>query len=270
MKQQLLAVVDLEWKKTFFNRRAWWIYLLAFGPVFLAAGHSMFQLRRGEWDCTLSEDYEIFAGIFQLFYLRLGIFFGCVGIFSNLFRGEILGRTLHYYFLTPVRRDVLLAGKYLGGVIAAIAIFLVSIATCYLAIGWHFGPDQREYLFAGPGLQHLVAYMGTAALACIGYGAVFLLTGLVFKNPMIPAAVIMGWEGINSFVPASVQKISVIHYLKSVCPVQLKLKGLEALIAVPSDPPPLWISVLGLALVSGLILVYAGTLARKLEINYAD
>jgi hypothetical protein len=87
---------------------------------------------------------------------------------------------------------------------------------------------------------------------------------------MIPAAVIMGWEGINSFVPASVQKISVIHYLKSVCPVQLKLKGLEALIAVPSDPPPVWISVLGLALVSSLILVYAVTLARKLEINYAD
>jgi ABC-type transport system involved in multi-copper enzyme maturation permease subunit len=266
----LLAVVGLEWKKTFFNRRAWWIYLLAFGPVLLAVGHTLAPLRRGEWACTLSEDYEVFAGIFQLFYLRLGIFFGCVGIFSNLFRGELLGRTLHYYFLTPVRRDVLLLGKYLAGVIASIGIFAISVAMCYLAIGWHFGPDQREYLFAGPGIHHLLAYTGTAALACVGYGAVFLLTGLMFKNPMIPAAVIMGWEGINSFVPAAAQKISIIHYLKSICPVELKLKGLEALIAVPSDPPPVWVSVIGLAVVSSLVLAYASTLAKRLEINYGD
>ena len=33
------------------------------------------------------EDRAIFAGIFQYFYLRLAIFFGCLGIFMYLFRG---------------------------------------------------------------------------------------------------------------------------------------------------------------------------------------
>ena len=28
-----------------------------------------------------------------------------MGIFSNLFRGEMLEKTLHYYFLTPIRRE---------------------------------------------------------------------------------------------------------------------------------------------------------------------
>lgn len=33
-------------------------------------------------------DREAFAGVFQYFYLRLAIFFGCLGIFINLFRGR--------------------------------------------------------------------------------------------------------------------------------------------------------------------------------------
>ena len=51
----------------------------------------------------------------MFFYLRAGIFFGCMGIFSNLFRGEMLEKTLHYYFLTPMRREALVAGQVPGG-----------------------------------------------------------------------------------------------------------------------------------------------------------
>ena len=65
----------------------------------------------------------MFAGIFQFFYLRIAIFFGCVGIFVNLFRGEMLDKSLHYYLLAPIRREVLLAGKFVSGLVAAITIF---------------------------------------------------------------------------------------------------------------------------------------------------
>ena len=65
--------------------------------------------------CNIHQDTEILAGIFQVFYLRFGIFFGCLGLFSWLFRGEIVEKTLHYYFLAPVRREVLIAGKFLAG-----------------------------------------------------------------------------------------------------------------------------------------------------------
>ena len=71
----------------------------------------------------LNTDRSVFAGVFQYFYLRLAIFFGCLGIFMNLFRGEMLDKTLHYWFLAPARREVLLVGKYLAGLIAAVLIF---------------------------------------------------------------------------------------------------------------------------------------------------
>ena len=56
---------------------------------------------------TIPKDSLIFAGVFQFFYLRLAVFFGCVGIFTNLFRGEMLDKSLHFYLLTPIRREIL-------------------------------------------------------------------------------------------------------------------------------------------------------------------
>ena len=67
---------------------------------------------------TLPKSQLIFATSFQFYFLRLAVFFGCVGIFINLFRGEMLSKSLHFYMLTPMRREVLLAGKYLAGLLA--------------------------------------------------------------------------------------------------------------------------------------------------------
>ena len=67
----------------------------------------------------LQRGSTVFARIFQFFYLRLAVFFGCLGMFMYLFSGEISNRTLHYWFLAPARREVLLAGKYAAGLIAS-------------------------------------------------------------------------------------------------------------------------------------------------------
>ena len=72
---------------------------------------------------NFDEDRMIFAGIFQYFYLRLAIFFACLGMFMYLFSGEMSNRTLHYWFLAPAPREVLLAGKYAAGLIASAVIF---------------------------------------------------------------------------------------------------------------------------------------------------
>src|SRR5262245_48545219 len=175
---QILAVVRLELRKTFFARRGLWIYLLAFAPMllFLAAaiktprmqerlqriaaqhpastvalrsirvgltreqvveklGEPYAQISRGRprtegvtgdlmykytdgkseyWILfsqgkvnhvtvfgpgTLAKGSLLFATTFQSYFLRLAIFFGCVGIFINLFRGEMLDKSLHFYLL---------------------------------------------------------------------------------------------------------------------------------------------------------------------------
>src|SRR5205807_7198409 len=75
-----------------------------------------------------------------------------------------------------------------------------------------------EYLH-GEGWHHVGAYLGVTALACLGYGSVFLAAGLLIRNPIVPAAIVLIWESANMFLPAALKKISVIFYLQSLCPV---------------------------------------------------
>ena len=180
---QIVAVIRLEMKKTFFAKRGLWVYLLAAAPVLIWAGHSInmmmirdhqrdvatehplatetlesiqhgmsradveeklgppysrrmvrtrrqdrawlnytdgesnytFMFEDGElrgiskrqiYKCSIPQDSLIFATVFQFFYLRLAIFFGCVGVFMNLFRGELIDKSLHFYLLAPIRREV--------------------------------------------------------------------------------------------------------------------------------------------------------------------
>ncbi len=269
--RQCAAILRLELKKNFFSRRAWWIYLLAFAPVLLTGGHSLDSMRKGRWGCSIGEDVMIYAGIFQFFYLRLGIYFGCVGIFTNLFRGDLLEKTLHYYLLAPVRREVLLASKYVAGLLASVVMFTTSAALAFLLVGYHFGSAWQDFLFRGPGLGYLGWYALTAALACVGYGAVFLILGMIFNNPMIPAAVVMVWEAMNWLLPSALKKVSVIFYLKSLCPTEVPVdEGPWALLAVVTEPTPAWLAVPGLLVVAALILVWAALRARKLEITYSE
>ena len=269
--RQIGAVLRLELKKTFFSKRGWWIYCLAIGPVVITMLHWLFELRRpGDRHHTLGEDSMIFAGLFLFFYLRATIFFGCMGIFSNLFRGEMLEKTLHYYFLTPMRRELLVAGKYLAGLAVALTLFVGSTAAAFLTLSRHFGPAWSDYLYHGPGLSQLGNYMLVAALGCVGYGAVFLMCGLLFRNPLIPAAVVFVWENLNPFLPTLLKKISIIFYLKSLCPVEVPVPPPFSVMVVESDPTPLWIAVPGLLAVAAILLIYSGVSARQTEINYGE
>jgi hypothetical protein len=222
--------------------------------------------------CNLRKDSAIFATVFQTFYIRLAVFFGCVGIFMNLFRGEMLDKSLHFYLLAPMRREVLLAGKYLAGLVAAVAIFITGTALQIAALSWHFDPGAVGEYLRGPGWSHIAAYLGVTALACVGYGSIFLAAGLVFRNPILPAAGVLLWESINLFLPASLKKISIIFYLQALCPVVASpdrgLSLFQRLLISSAEPPAAWLAIAGLLGVTAVVLLLSGRRARRLEINY--
>jgi ABC-type transport system involved in multi-copper enzyme maturation permease subunit len=222
---------------------------------------------------NLGQDSIMFAGVFQFFFLRLAIFFGCLGIFMNLFRGEILDRSLHFYFLAPIRREVLMAGKFLAGLLATCTIFVTSELLQTVAFLWHFSPSAREvYLYHNHGLENAAVYVGVTVLACVGYGAFFLVAGMLFRNPILPAAAILIWEAINPFLPGLLKQFSVIYYLKSLCPVDIPTppgtSPFLALLISNSDPVSAPLAVLGIVIVA-LIALYASSIqVRRMEINY--
>lgn len=278
-EQQMVAILGEPYRKDDFRRGRRQNFNVA--DYFYTDGDSNFGFlvingtvaRINQQDrCNVQKDSAIFATVFQFFFLRLAVFFGCVGIFTNLFRGEMLDKSLHFYLLAPMRREVLLAGKYLAGLLAAVVIFTLGTALQIAALSWHFEPGQVAAYMHATGWSDIASYLGVTALACAGYGSIFLAAGLLFKNPIIPATGVMLWEGVNIFLPAALKKISIIYYLQSLCPTvaapESDINPLLRLLISSTEPPAAWLAIAGLMVVTLVVLAVAGMRVRRLEINY--
>lgn len=266
--RQIRGMLRLELKKSLLSRRAFPTYFLAAMPVGMCALILIVSVifRPPKELADVGSAATFYAGfIYQGFVLRVVVFFGCAWVFMNLFRGEVLDRSLHFYFLTPIRREVLVAGKFVSGWITASIVFGASglLANVILFLLPSL-PGGAQALVSPSGIVTLAKYAGITALGCLGYGAVFLLIGLFLRSPIIPALVIWGWENINFLLPSLLKKISVIYYLESLCP----LPPMASPIEIPADPAPLWLSVPGLLLLTAAVLVLSGMRIRGMEIDY--
>jgi len=264
--RQIAAIFRMEIEKNFLSRRSILIYLIALLPLFPLALLALVTPPGNEW-----KDFNQYSVIYSIIYngliLRTLIFFGSAWIFMNLFRGELVDRSLHYYFLSAVRREVLVVGKYISGLVTSIILFTTTTVIAMLLLYFpHFYSQSVRYFTEGRGLSQLLTYAGITILACIGYGAFFLFVGLFIRNPIIPALLLYGWEWLNFLLPPLLKKISVIHYLNSLVPVPLS----EGPFAVVADPTPAWIAIPSMLVVTILVLILAAYRIRHMEIRYGS
>jgi len=265
--RQVFAVQALELRKRFLGKRAIPVYMLALIPLVLFGGRFVAaQIFHWNVETSLANDRVIYAVLYRTLILRFVVYFGCVAIFVPLFRGDILDRSLHYYFLAPLKRKTLTAAKYLSGLSAALTLFNgVTLATWTLMYLTVSPSALVEQLRSAHGLLELGAYLLVTSLACVGYGAVFLAAGVFVKNPIVPAVAILGWESINALLPPVLKKISVIHYLESLCPVSIPPDSGIAILADPASP---WVAIPGIVLLAGALVAFAAWRVRRLEILY--
>lgn len=252
--RQVGAVFRIEVSRTLRPRHSLPAFLLAALPVGVAVATSAYvTLDRG----------GAFPAVFYNLLLGVTVFFGCAYIFTKLFRGEILERTLHYYFLAPVRREALLLGKYAAGLVVSWALFGgATVVTCVLLFGLPDATVPWEWVAS------LLKDVGTTLLACMAYGAVFLLFGLVFANPILPVAGLLAWEGLHFLLPPTLQALSVRYYLGALTSVPLPLP--DGPFAVLAPPPLAWVSVLTLLALTVAGLALGAWRLRRLEVRYTD
>jgi hypothetical protein len=262
---QAWRLIRIEVRRNLFSWRASWIYFLAFIPTLIIFVHLAVERHP---DFAMSDDTNVLAGIVQFYYIRLGVFFGCLGIFSRLIRGEMIERSLHFYLLSPVRREILLLAKFAAGSFSALLLFGSAIIADFALMYAGYGAAGRDYVFNGPGFEQLEAYVAIIVLACLGYGAVFLLLSMMFRNPTPAAMLVLGWEAINPILPSLLQKISVASYLRHLMPVNIGGQGIFALLTIQTEPVSGWAATLGLLLLIAAVLTYSCYRMRSLEIRY--
>jgi len=262
---QARRLTRMEVRRNLFSWKATWIYCLAFIPTVIILVHALVD---DHHPSSIGEDTVVLAGIVQLYYLRLGVFFGCLGIFTRLIRGEMNERSLHFYLLSPVRRELILLSKFVAGSISALLLFVTAMVGDFVLIYGPFGAAGRDYVLNGPGLGQLEAYTAIIVLACLGYGAVFLLLSMMFRNPIPAAILFLGWETINAVLPSFLQRLSVASYLRHLMPVDVGARGIFALLTVKTEPVSAPVATLGLLLLIAVVLLYSCYRMRTLEIRY--
>ncbi len=263
--RQVLAIMRLDIRKGF--RRSWGLYLLALAPVFILTLRIVIPGDGVSSVSDVSDATNFFAGLYQTFIVRIVIFLASVAIFGNLIRRELLDRSLHYYFLSPVRREVLVAAKFFTGLLVSFFLFgLTTLVSFFLAYVPHESTAVQNFLFSGPGLGHLGAYLLVTFLACVGYGSVFLALGFFFKSPAIPALAVFGWEAILFLLPPLLKKVSVFHYLQSLCPIPIS----EGPLALLADAPSPWVAIPGLLILALALIALSAWKIRGMEISYDE
>src|SRR2546426_8209849 len=144
--RQIRAIFRLEIRKNFLGKRSVLIYLLALLPIFMLGSLVLVTTPTRNF-ANLS---SIFAWIYGGLILRTVVFFGCAWIFMNLFRGELVDRSLHYYFLSPVRREVLVVGKYFSGLVSSAILFTATTISSMLLLYFpDFLSESSRFFFEG-------------------------------------------------------------------------------------------------------------------------
>jgi ABC-type transport system involved in multi-copper enzyme maturation permease subunit len=256
--RQIAAVARLELLRYAVGRRWLGVYLLALAPLAIFLLRAWYLPNRLPPPGALDGLYGMY---FQLFVLRFAIFVSCGVMFSQLFRGETLEKTLHFYLLTPASRGSLAVGKYLAALAASVFLFGVSTVFTYLLF---YLPVRGAAFWEHPGVGPLVGYLGASTMACAAYGAVFLLIGLAFKNPAIPGLALMAWEAFSFLLPATLQAFSVSYYLQPLLPVRID-RGPFAVMTETVSPA---VGIPGLILFALGLIAVSGSLAKRLEVNY--
>lgn len=263
--KQLQAIFRAESRKSLFNRKFFALCLFALTPSFLFLLLNTFAVGAKLTDVQFLN--RTFSEVFEGLILRVIIFFGCSSIFISLFRAEVNEKSLHYYFLTPVRREIIVIGKYLSGVMISTLVFSFTTLFCLFLIYFPRGYEaSMRYIFDGPGLNHILSYWGISVLGCVGYGSIFLLLGVFFRNPIIPATVLYSWELISFLLPPVLKKLTIIHYLQSLTPIKIS----EGPYAIVAEPVSAWIAIPSMLLLSAVILTLACIKMRRMEINYSN
>src|SRR5262249_39160163 len=149
-QQQLWAVVRLEMRKTFPVRTILALALLALAPLGILTLRLIGILVRSAGN-PAGEASSAYATMFQTFSLRFILCLGCAAIFGTILRREQLDRTLHFYLLSPVRREILVGGKYIAGlIVASIVLGLSTLGSFLLAYAPYADRTFSTFFFSGP------------------------------------------------------------------------------------------------------------------------
>jgi ABC-2 type transport system permease protein len=182
---------------------------------------------------------------FQLLIPVLALFFG-----STIVNEELDNKTLVYLTTSPVPRKAVILGKYL----AAFLLLLLIVGSGFLL---SFLAAASNRLGQAAAWEELGVFLGTSLLALFCYSTLFTMLGTFMKKSiLIGLFFVFGWESVVQYFPGVTQKFTIIHWIKSLLPVQSDQGGFLIFQLLPSPA----LESVAVLLIAGLIFLVAAVL----------
>jgi hypothetical protein len=203
----------------------------------------------------------IYGGMIWLLYLRfivpvLGVFYG-----TALIADEVEDKTITYLFVRPISRSAILVGKYLAYLVTTVFVVLPSVVLLYLLVV-PLGHGSLAESFPA-----LLTDLGLLAIGLAAYGSVFAFTGALFRYPLVVGLVFaFGWEQIALVMPGYLRRLTIAYYLQALVPHSIPQEGLGGVLqALFTNNPPVWVTLLCLAVITVGFLAMAGRIVERRE-----
>ncbi|MDX2177935.1 MAG: ABC transporter permease subunit [Candidatus Sumerlaeia bacterium] len=214
---------------------------------------------------TALETYRL---TFQNAFIYFSIFFVAMIFGQAAVREETDEQTLHYLFLQPVPRWILLAGKLAGFLCMALPLLASSLALCQVLALAPLGPGAFAEAVADHGRLTALLQEGLVlALALVAWCGLFMAIGTAIKAPII-MFFIYGWEVASNFLPQMLQQFTISFYVRSLLPAR-SLQDPGA-IQILAEPAGVIESLLVVGTVVAISLGATALMVRWRECVYSD
>ncbi|HXQ78724.1 MAG TPA: hypothetical protein VN819_00680 [Thermoplasmata archaeon] len=160
---------------------------------------------------TLSNSAEALFGLLTLPIVTMVI---VLVLSVGQFRNEIDNETLLYLSDRSITRPMIVVGKYLGSLAAALVLVIPAALLPLAVASWGGGNGY-------PAVVPLTV-AAAAALAAIAYGGFFLFLGLVSRAALL-IGILYGflWEELVPLLPGSAPRLTLVFYLRNFLSTEL-------------------------------------------------
>jgi ABC-2 type transport system permease protein len=219
--------------------------LLGLIPVALAVVvRIVLRGRTGDMVAVFTEILMVF--FLQFYIVILALFYG-----TSITAEETENRTLAYLTTRPIPKPAIVLGKYAAYSLLMFAMVAASLTPSYFILnaGRLGQPDVIGAFFAD---------LGVLGLGILAYAAFFTFLGTFLKRAIILGLIFgFGWENVIQYFPGSTQKLSIVHYLKSLLPYHPPSvgggRGVALLLFRLEPTTPLAAVLILIALTAGLL-----------------
>ena len=191
------------WNVLVKEKRTWLFNIIMFSPII--AGPIIALANTGFM--STEEYFGLYSDIMFQGYIGIILPLFTMYVASMLFNDEKNNRSITYLTVRPIHKFELVLVKYLT-YLSLVPIFtILSSGFIYLSFAV-FGYFQYFTMF----LWYLLAAVISSAI----YGAVFMVVGLLFKNPLwFGLAFVLVWEFVFASFSDLLGTLTVAHYIKS-------------------------------------------------------